>query len=105
MNRLEKIKGDENAMLIADELDRVSAISAIYDMDGGKILVKSLMTDVSSSIDKLCSSYQTLTMQEFIGLSANIKTKLDLAKTLKKSVDATKQAREDLEKYLLENNY
>jgi hypothetical protein len=102
MTKAEKIKSNENAMMIAEELDRVSAISAIYDMKGGKILIKSLMTDIVSSIDTLCCKYQTLTNQEFVGLCANIKTKLDLAKTLRKSVDAKKQATEDLENALLE---
>ena len=101
-NKADKIKGNETLSMIAEDLARVSAISAIHDMEGGKILVKSLMTDVVSSIDTLCFKYQTLTNQEFVGLCANIKTKLDLAKTLKRSVKAKKQAEEDLENALLE---
>jgi hypothetical protein len=102
MTKTEKIKSNENASMIADELDKVSAISAIYDMKGGKILMKALMSDVVNSIDTLCYKYQTLTNQEFVGLCANIKTKLDLVKTLRKSVEAKKQATEDLENALLE---
>lgn len=101
---LEKIKNSKNpnVKIIADELDRVSAISAVADMEGGKMLIKELMSDVVYSVDTLSSKYKTLTLQEFIGLCSDIETKLALVRTLKKAHKNKEIAQADLESALLE---
>lgn len=100
--RAEKIKENPELSIIANELDKFSAIESVYNSKGGEILFKSLMSDVTSGIDTLIAKYSKLTHIEFISLSADIKTKLDLARILKKSVKNKKIATEDLETALLE---
>lgn len=99
----DKIKNNPEATIIADELDKFSAIEAVLLSKGGEILFKSLMEDVVSKIDTLIANYQSLTREDFIGISAEIKTKLDLARVMKKSTKNKDQARKDLEEVLLEN--
>ena len=81
---LEKIKNNEDPAIksIADDLDKITAISALNNMEGGKILVDSLIKDIVSSVHTLMASHKDLTLQEFVILSAEMKTKLDLAKAL-----------------------
>lgn len=102
-NKLEQISNNENATIIADELDKVSAIEAFNLSKGGAILFKSLMSDAISSIDTLGFKYSTLTQQEFIALCADMKTKLDLARVMSKASKNKDQAQKDLEQALLEN--
>ena len=70
---------------IKDDLDTVSSISAIADQEGGRKLVKSLVTDIVGCVDTLCAKHKTLTTQEFISLCAEMKTKLDLTRVLKRA--------------------
>lgn len=98
-----EIKKGSNAEIIADELDKVSAIEAVYLSKGGELLFKSLMADAVSCIDTLGNKYGVLTQQEFIALCADMKTKIDLARVLKKSEKNKKQAQADLEEALLED--
>lgn len=100
--KLEKIKENPEATLIADELDKFSAIEAVYMSNGGKILFKSLMKDSIGSIESLMSKYKTLTHIEMIAICAELKSNIDLARVLKKSEKNKKQAQEDLEQALLE---
>lgn len=102
MNKKE-IKKGSRAEIIVDELEKVSAIEAVYLSKGGELLFKSLMADAVSCVDTLAMKYSTLSQQEFIALCADMKTKIDLARVLKKSVKNKAQARKDLEEALLEN--
>ncbi len=88
--------------LIKAELSRVSSISALENMEGGQILIKKIMSDVVSVVDTLRLKYRVLTMQDFTSLCAEMDSKLDLVKTIKKSTKSKKQAQEDLKLALLE---
>lgn len=101
--KLKKIKSSDQLTLIADELQRVSAIEAFYLSEGGSILFKSLMSDVVSSVETLSYRYQSLSQQEFISLCADMKTKLDLARVMSKAGKNKDQAHKDLEQALLDN--
>lgn len=67
------------------ELEDMTAISAVAYSEGGKILLKGLTNDVVSSIDTLCIKHKDLTVQQFVSLCADIKTKLDLIRVIKRS--------------------
>ncbi len=96
------MKKGSNAEIIADELDKFSAIESLYTTKGGELLFNSLMADAVGCIDTLTAKYASLSHLEFIALCADLKTKIDLARVLKKSVKNTIQARKDLEEALLE---
>jgi len=97
-----KTPKEEKLDVINDELKKFSKLEAFYLSDGGKLLFKSLMADAVSCIETLGNKYNTLTPQEFIGLCAEMKTKIDLARVMKKSVKNKKQAQEDLQDALLD---
>lgn len=76
--------------IIANELEKASSLDAVAQSEGGQLLVKALLQDIVGCVDMLGSSYKTLSQQEFIGVCADMKTKLDMARVLvraKKSVD------------------
>jgi len=93
----------EEIKLIRDELERVSSISALSEMKGGKMLIEKLIKEILGSVDTLCLKYKTLTIQEFVGICADMNVKLDLLKTFKKATKSKKIAQEDLKKALEEN--
>jgi hypothetical protein len=98
-NKKEKL---EEVEIIKDELKRVGSISAVAESDGGKLIISGLVKDILNSIEKISSRYQILTLGEFIAIGANIDTKLEMLKTLKKAGKSKKIALEDL-KIALEN--
>lgn len=100
----ERIKESKNpdVKLMADNLDELSAISALADTEGGKLLVKTLMADVLSALDTLSVKYKELTVQEFIGLSASLKTNLDMIRVLKRAKKNTDELMGMLEEALKE---
>ena len=79
---------------MVDDLGKISAITVIGDSQGGKILVKGLVSDVVGNVDTLCAKYATLSLQEFISLCADMKSKIDLIRVItrarknKKSLEA-----------------
>jgi len=73
---------EEEKKEIEKDLDAVATISALSDMAGGKLLVKNLVIDIVSCVDTLCSKHKTLTMQEFISLCAEMKTKVDMTRVI-----------------------
>lgn len=79
MSKQEKINDIEK------DLQEAVALSAISESDGGKILVKSLLTDIVSAVDKLSSGYMTLTMQEFVAISATLKSNKEMLDVLVKA--------------------
>ena len=93
----------EEIKLIRDELERVSSISSLSEMKGGKMLIEKLIKEILGSVDTLCLKYKTLTIQEFVGICADMNVKLDLLKTFKKATKSKKIAQEDLKKALEEN--
>ena len=99
---LENIKNNEDPAIksIADDLDKITAISALNNMEGGKILVYGLIKDIVSNVHTLIASHKDLTLQEFVTLSAEMKTKLDLAKALINSDKKKEDLNELLEQSL-----
>lgn len=93
---------NESAKGILDDLDKITAISALNSMEGGKLLVENLLIDVVSSVSTLCAKHSELTMQEFVTLSVDMKTKINLAKVLTNAEKNKKYLNELLEQALLD---
>ncbi len=72
------MENKEETKEIEKDLQKASDIVAIKDSKGGKLLIDSLVRDILFYIDKLSSSYTTLTLQEFLSISASIKANKDL---------------------------
>lgn len=102
MLKTNKTPKEERIDIIKDELKKFSKIEALALSEGGRILFKSLLSDVVSCVDTLGAKYNTLNQQEFISLCADMKTKLDLTRILNKSTKNKEQAKLDLEEALLE---
>lgn len=97
-----KKEKEQEVKIISEELKRVSSISVLAEMDGGKILIKKLIKEILDSMDTLCLKYKNLSLQEFVGICADMNVKLDLIKTFKKSSKNKEIAQEDLRKALEE---
>lgn len=93
MDKVEEIKKD---------IKKFSAIDAISNTEGGKIIVKSIQKDVISSIDDLSSKYKTATHIELISLCARLSERLSLLRVLNKAKKLKKLAQEELEFILKE---
>lgn len=74
-------------------------IEVFGESEGGKLLLKGIITDIMSAIESIAAKYPTLTMQEFVSLGADIKTKLDLVR----SVTRARKHKEEIQKILEES--
>lgn len=94
---MSKINKDE----IKKDLKNASALDAVQHSEGGKLLVKSCLQDIVSSVDTLAIGYSSLTHIELISNCAKLKERLALYKALtnaKKNKKITEEAlREALE--------
>lgn len=81
-SKAEKIKDSEELTMLADQLDEASAISALGNTEGGKLLRSRLLEDVVSSVNTLCAGCHKFTQQEFIALCESMKCNLDLARAI-----------------------
>lgn len=87
--------------LLSDRLKKVSVLSNLYNTEGGKLLVTNLLKDILMDVDTLCIKHRTLTMQEFIGICSDMKSKMDLAQVLAHSKKNELQAREEMKNLII----
>ena len=87
---------------LADDLDEITAIAVVENSEGGKLIVKGLMSDLVRSVDTIAMKYDSLSHIEFAALGASIKTKLDTVRVIKRSPTAKKEIKEMLEEALQE---
>lgn len=99
---MSKVEKEQEVKLIREDLDRVSSISALSNMKGGKMLIDKMIKEILGSVDTLCLKYRSLTLQEFVGICADMNVKFDLLKTFKTASKSKKIAQEDLKKALEE---
>lgn len=99
MSRVNNAKNPE-VKEIARDLEEISKIEALSITDGGKALVRGLLSDVVMCVDTLALGYSTLTLQQFVSLSADMKSKLDLIRVITKSKKNKKFLEELLEEAL-----
>lgn len=81
---------------IAEELDEKHALSALADTEGGKLLLDSLLVDVSSIIGSLRSTYKDGSHVDLITLCARLDSKLSMYQALKRARTNTDQLKEIL---------
>ena len=84
MTRVKELKdaGHEDSIDLAEQADKLQDIKALGDTNGGKELVKLLLTDVVNNVRKLSNNYSSYTQQEFIAACATMKANTDLAKLI-----------------------
>lgn len=70
---------------VAEELDAASALAAVSVSEGGKLLIEALKRDAIDGIDTLTAKFKELTLSEFIAVCAELKTKLDLMRSLSRA--------------------
>ena len=70
---------------IKKDLAIAGSLEAVAMSDGGQMIIKSLVKDIISSIDTLSANYSVFTIEKFISLCADIKSKSDLVRTLTRS--------------------
>lgn len=61
-----------------DDVGKATAITVVAKSEGGKIIVDGLTADIIGTVETLCAKYSTLTLQEFVGHCADMKSKRDL---------------------------
>jgi hypothetical protein len=71
--------------------DSVQDIKAIADQPGGQELVKLLLVDVVSTVNRLGCSYGELSHIQMIALCAQMQERLVLAKLIKNAADKEKE--------------
>lgn len=86
--------GEKN--MLEDRLAKVAAISSLYASEGGAILVRELLKDVMGLMDTICAKHRVLTLAEFVGIGAEMKSKMDLAQAIAHSKENALQARQEL---------
>lgn len=67
--------------------NKYECFKALYDQEGGKLLVAQLKGDVNYCVDKIAGQYKTLTHEEFISTGAEISAKLQIIMDLTKAKD------------------
>lgn len=80
---------------IRSDLKNASALEAVQHSEGGKLLIKSCLQDVVSSVDTLSIGYTSLSHIELIAHCARLKERLDLYRALtnaKKNKDIISEA-------------
>ena len=94
MSRLVRIKEQQPEALsngvvvdIAEQADQLQELKALYDTDGGKVLVKLLVQDAINSVHMLRGSYRTATHTELITMIAALDAHLSTAQLLLSAKD------------------
>lgn len=84
---------------VKDDVAKYSILQSVADSEGGKLLKKTLISDLVYEITKLLS-YRKLTLQEFITISAAIEVRWSLLLPLKNSKINKKDSEKELAKIL-----
>ena len=96
--KTEQEKSPEQLAMEAD-IEMFAHIDVFGESEGGRILLQSLMKDVMSAIESIGNRYSSLTLPEFIAYGAEIKTKLDIVR----SVTRAKKNKDEIMKILEES--
>jgi len=95
---MKSLKDDRLTEEQRDDLDLYNALKTVACSDGGKILIDTLLKDISNTIGILENQYKTLSHIELIGYCASLSEKLSLIRTLtraKHNLDDLKKLIED----------
>ena len=67
---------------LKDDIKKIKDVVVLGETKGGKQLMDGLTKDIISSIENLTDNRATLTLQEFVSLASDIKTKLDVVRVI-----------------------
>ena len=70
---------------IKEDIKKYASIDSLADSEGGKILIESLLSDISSSVDYLVSSYKECEHTKLITAIAKLEAKLDLYRVISRA--------------------
>jgi len=81
---------------VKTDIKKFSALEAVSNSEGGKILVTSLEKDITSSVDELSGKYKTATLNEMVALCARLSERLSMLRAIKGASKLKKLAKEEL---------
>ncbi len=87
---------------IQQDIEKYASINALAGLEGGKILVKSLKSDVLSSINFLTGNYKTVPEIELRASIAKLEANLSLYRVITRAEKNKLMAIEELENILEE---
>lgn len=70
---------------VSDDLGKKIALHALYQSEGGQLLVQGLIEDIISAVELFSQGADTLSHPEMILLAAKIRERLDLVSVLTSS--------------------
>lgn len=74
--------------------DKFLALSILAESDGGKVVIKTSLTDITNSIEQLASAYKEASHIELIRLCADLNSRLSLYRALTRAEKKLKQVEE-----------
>lgn len=96
MNQIPKEPDTSEIKEIKDELGTFTALEAVANSEGGKLLIATHMSDVVSIVDALGANYSTYQHTQLMAMCAEMKTKLDMVRTLTRAEKNKKFMQETL---------
>lgn len=94
---------DKQIEQIKEDIDIYADLDIFLRSKGGEQIVKGIFKDITASIETLASKHSTLTMQEFVSISAQIKERLDFVRVLTRAEKNKRFLTEELKKMLEES--
>ena len=88
--------------LLSERMKNFKKLSSLYNSEGGKLLVKTLLKDVVQIMERIGTNYSTMTHQQFIAAGCNLGKTLDMVQVIAHSSANIKQTEEMLENLISE---
>lgn len=105
---IEEVKNSPEAVSIKEDIGIYKDLSVFHDSPGGQLLIKNLLTDITTSIDVLCNNTKEYTHIQLVAEISKIKERLDLIRTLANSginlEDAEEMLKDMLKDSLIDNS-
>src|ERR1035437_3447150 len=100
---MKKKQEKTNKELVQDDIGKASALEAVKNSEGGKILLSSLQKDILFCIDKITHDYPTLSHIDLIANCAKFSERLSLFRAILRSSKNKKLSLEELDALLAES--
>jgi len=88
-----------NSKEIEEDLKKVADLAVLSETEGGKQLIAVLTTDLIEGLDLMLANRDTYTLQQFVAGTCDLKTRLDVIR----SIARAKTNKELLEELLKES--
>ncbi len=85
------------------DIEKYSALEALAASPAGKILIEGNLKDIVTGVTVLTSNFMTLQHSEFIAISAEMKTKMDMVLSLARAGTNRDDAEKALEEVLFDS--